>query len=72
MVAYSVWRLVTGWTTERSEFESRQDQDFNFSISSKPVLGSTQSIQWVTGAFSSGLKRPGREVHSSPTSGEVK
>jgi hypothetical protein len=33
----------------------------------------TASVQWVLGALSPGLRRPGREVdHSPPTSAEVK
>jgi hypothetical protein len=49
-------------------------KNFLFSKSSRPALGSTQPpIQFFTGALSSGVKRPGREVdHSSPTSAEVK
>jgi hypothetical protein len=49
-------------------------RNFHFSMSSRPALGSTQPlIQWVPGALSSGVKRPGREAdHSSPTSSEVK
>jgi hypothetical protein len=45
-----------------------------FSTSSRPALGSTQPpVQWVPGAFSPGVKRPGREAeHSPPTSAEVK
>jgi hypothetical protein len=45
-----------------------------FSMSSRPVLGPTQPpIQWVPGAISAGVKRPGHEVdHSPPTSAEVK
>jgi hypothetical protein len=45
-----------------------------FSTSSRPALGSTQPpIQWVPGALSPGVKRPGREAdHSLPTSAEVK
>jgi len=41
---------------------------------SKPALGSTQPpIQWVLGALSLGVKRPGREADQSPpTSAEVK
>jgi hypothetical protein len=39
----------------------------------RPALGSTYSIQWVPGALSPGVKRPGREAdHSSPFSVEVK
>jgi hypothetical protein len=41
---------------------------------SRLVLGPTQStIQWVLGALSLGLKRPGREAnHSLPTNAEAK
>jgi hypothetical protein len=47
---------------------------FLFSTSSRPTLESTQRpIQWVSGALSPGVKRPGGEVdHSSPASVEVK
>jgi hypothetical protein len=39
-----------------------------------PLWGPTQPpIQWVLGALSTGVKRPGREAdHSPPTSAEVK
>jgi hypothetical protein len=49
-------------------------KSFHFSISSIPALGPTQPpIQWVPGALSLGVKRPGREAdYSSPTSAEVK
>jgi hypothetical protein len=49
-------------------------KNFLLSMSSTPALGSTQSpIQWVPGAFSPGVKRPGREAdHSPPTSLEFK
>jgi hypothetical protein len=45
-----------------------------FSMSSRPVLGSTQPpIQWIPGAISPGVKLPGREAdHSPPASAEVK
>jgi hypothetical protein len=41
---------------------------------SRPALGLTQPpIQWIPGALSLGLKRPGREAdHSPPSSAEVK
>jgi hypothetical protein len=41
---------------------------------SRPALGPTQPpIQWVPGALSLGVKRPGREAHHSPpVSAEVK
>jgi hypothetical protein len=49
-------------------------KNFLFSTSSRPALGSTHPrIQWVLGALSSGVKRPGREVdHLPPASAEVK
>jgi hypothetical protein len=49
-------------------------KNFLFSKSSRPGLRSTQPpIQWVPGALSLTVKRPGREVdHSPPTSAEVK
>jgi hypothetical protein len=45
-----------------------------FSTSSRPVPGPTQPpIQWVPGALSPGVKRPGREAdHSPPTTVEIK
>jgi hypothetical protein len=41
---------------------------------SRPALGPTQPpIQWVPGALSLGVKRPGRKAdHSPPTNAEVK
>jgi hypothetical protein len=45
-----------------------------FTTASRPTLGPTQPpIQWVLGALSSGVQRPGREAdHSLPSSAEVK
>jgi hypothetical protein len=47
---------------------------FLFTTASRTVLGPTQPpIQWVPGAFTLGVKRPGREAdHSLPSSAEVK
>jgi hypothetical protein len=46
---------------------------FLFSKSSKPALGFTQPIQWVSGALSPGVKRQRREAdHSPPSSAELK
>jgi hypothetical protein len=56
-------------------FESRQELGiFLFTTASRTALGPTQTpIQWVPGALSLGLKRPGREAdHSPPYSAEVK
>jgi hypothetical protein len=49
-------------------------KNFLFSTSSRPALGPTQPpIQWVPGALSPGVKRPGREAdHSPPAITEVK
>jgi hypothetical protein len=48
--------------------------NFFFTTASRTALGPTQPpIQWVPGALSTGVKRPGREAdHSSPSSAEVK
>jgi hypothetical protein len=48
--------------------------NFLFATASRTALGPTQSpIQWVPGALSLGVKRPGREAdHSSPSTTEVK
>jgi hypothetical protein len=47
---------------------------FLFTIVSRRALGPTQPpVQWVPGALSLGVKRPGREAdHSPPSSAEVK
>jgi hypothetical protein len=61
----------TGWWG----FESRQElRIFLFTTASRPALGATPPhIQWVSGALSLGVKRPGRETdHSPPSSAEVK
>jgi hypothetical protein len=48
-------------------------KNFLFSTSSRSALGSTQPpIQWVSGALSPGVKRPGREAkHLPPASAGV-
>jgi hypothetical protein len=59
----------------RSGFDSRTGLGiFLFTTTSGMVLGSTQPpIQWASGAFSLGVKWPGRESdHSLPSSAEVK
>jgi hypothetical protein len=56
-------------------FESRWGLGiFLFTTTSRTALGPTQPpIQWVPGALSLGVKRPGREAdHLPPSSAEVK
>jgi len=61
---------ATGWTIGVLEFDSRQGLGiFLFTTPSRTALGPTQSpIQWVNGALSLGIKRPGREANHSPLS----
>jgi hypothetical protein len=68
---YSDW-LWVGRLRGRSSSAGR-GKTFVLSTS-RPDLGPTQPpIQWVPGALSPGVKRPGREDdHSPPTSAEVK
>jgi hypothetical protein len=67
-------RYSDGLRAGRPAFDSRQCKIFLFSTASRPTLRPTQPhIQWVTGALSQGVKRPGREAdHFPPTSAEVK
>jgi hypothetical protein len=56
-------------------FDSRRGLGiFLFTTASRTALEPTQPpIQWVPGALSLGVKRPGREAdHSPPSSAEVK
>jgi hypothetical protein len=47
--------------------------NFSRHHASRTALGPTQPIQWIPGALSLGVKRPGREDnHSPPSSAEVK
>jgi hypothetical protein len=61
---------------DRGDRSSRPGRvkNFLFSKSSRLALGSTQPpIQWVPGALSPWVKRPGREAdHSPATSTKVK
>jgi hypothetical protein len=55
-------------------FNSRLMGIFLFATAFRPALGPTQPpVQWVPGALSPGVKRPGREANQSPPSSvEVK
>jgi hypothetical protein len=73
----SVAGITTGYRLKDRGSElpsSGTIKNFLFSKSSRQDLGSTQPpIKSVPGAFSPGVKRPGRKPdHSSPTSAEVK
>jgi hypothetical protein len=75
VIAQSVERWATGWTVGVLAFDSRWGLGiFLFTTASRTALGPTQPpTQWVAGALSLGVKRPGREVgHSPPSSAEVK
>jgi hypothetical protein len=66
---------ATGWTIGVILFDSRRGLGiFLFTTASRAAPGPTQPpIQWVSGALSLGVKRPGRETgHSLPSSVEVK
>jgi hypothetical protein len=65
---------VLGYGLDDRRFESRQGLGiFLFTTASRTALEPTQPpIQWVPGALSLGVKRPGCEAeHSPPSSAEV-
>jgi len=67
--------IVTKLRAGRPGFDSRQGQGISlFATTSILALRPTQPpIQWVTGAISPWVKRPGREAdHSSPSTVEIK
>jgi hypothetical protein len=75
MIAQSVQRWATDWTIGVLGFDSRRRLGvFLFTTASRTVLEPIQlPIQWVAGALSLRVKRPGREVDQSPpSSAEVK
>jgi hypothetical protein len=66
--------MATGYELEnRVRFPTEQDITL-FSPSSRPTLEPTQPpIQWVEGALSPGVKRPGHEAdYSPPANAKVK
>jgi hypothetical protein len=75
ITAQSVEHWAMGWTIRVLGFDSWWGLGiFLFITISRMALGPTQPpIQWVSGALSLGVKRPGREAdHSPPSSAEVK
>jgi hypothetical protein len=64
----------TNWTIKVLGFDSRWGLEIFLFVTESTVLGPTQPpIQWVPGALSLGVKRPGREAnHSPPSDAEVK
>jgi hypothetical protein len=75
VIAQSVQRWATGWTIGVLGFDSRRELGiFLFTIASRMDLEPIEPpIQWVPGALSLGVNRPGREAdHSPPSSAEVK
>jgi hypothetical protein len=75
VIAQSVYHWATGWTIGVLGFDSRRGLgNFFFTTVSRTALGPTQPpIQWLPGALSLGVKRPGREADNSPQcSAEVK
>jgi hypothetical protein len=67
-------RYNDGLRAGRPGFKSRQGKIFLFYIASRPTLGPNQNpVHWTSGDLSPELKRPGREVdRSSSTGPEVK
>jgi hypothetical protein len=67
--------IATGWTIGVLGFDSRRGLGiFLFTTVSRTALGPTQPpIQWVPGALSLGVKRPGRVAdHAPPSNAEAK
>jgi hypothetical protein len=74
-IAQSILHLASHCTIGVLGFDYRQVLGiFLFTTTSRPALGPTQPpIQWVPGALSLGVKRPGCEAdHSPPSVAEVK
>jgi hypothetical protein len=67
--------IGTGYGLDVREFDFRQGQEtFLYSTAFRPARELTQPpTQWIPGAISLEVKRPGREAgHSPPSSAEVK
>jgi hypothetical protein len=68
-------RISHRWTIGALGFDSRREPGiFLFTTASRTALGPIQPpIQWVRGALSLGVRRPGREAdRSPPSSAEIK
>jgi hypothetical protein len=66
--------IPLGYGLDDRGFETQQGlRIFLFTIASRPAMRSTRPpMQWVLGALSLGVKRPGREAdHSPPSSAKV-
>jgi hypothetical protein len=70
VIAQSIQHWATDWTIGVLGFDSRRGlETFLFTTVSRTALGPTQPpIQWVPGAISLEVKRPGREADRSPPS----
>jgi hypothetical protein len=72
----SLVSIATGYGLDEEGSNSSPGgvKNFLFSKSSRQALGFTQPPKrWVPGAYSPGVKRPGRDAdHSPPASAEVK
>jgi hypothetical protein len=73
VIVQSVQRWATDWTIRVLRFDSRRGLEiFLFTTASRTALGPTQPpIQWVPGALSLGIKRPGSEAPHSPPSSQT-
>jgi hypothetical protein len=68
------WAVIPGICLRRNVPVRKLKCIFLFTTGSRTALGPTQPpIQWVRGALSLGIKRPGCEAdHSPPSSAEIK
>jgi hypothetical protein len=79
-ISYMSWKVEPGWSSRYSDWlragrprglssSPNKIKNFLFSMSSRLVLGPSQPpIQWVSGALSQGVQRPGCEADHSPLS----